>query len=177
MDLFKLPLLLLSVFAFLFVRCSEDSLTSGDDFFVNHHDKIWIEDSMIINDNYYQLDKILLSDGTNGSSFLRNYYFEAGLGACQTFVIGENIDESGSGETYYCSKSIIQILDNKKDELKLESVFYLDCENDQESFTTIATYKIKGNTMTVIGEYDNPNFPIQTIKYTLYEGNELPGCL
>jgi len=61
--------------------------------------------------------------------------------------------------------------------LKLESVFYLECENDQESFTTIATYKINGNTMTVTGEYDNPNFPVQTIKYKLYEGNDLPSCL
>jgi len=177
MDLFKLQLLLLSVFTFLCVSCSENSSTSSNDFFVNHNNKIWIEESMIINDNYYQLDKILLSDGTNGSSFLKNYYFEAGLGACQTFVIGENIDESGSGETYYCSKSIIEILKNTKDELKLESVFYLECENDQESFTTIATYKINGNTMTVTGEYDNPNFPVQTIKYKLYEGNDLPSCL
>jgi len=167
---------LLFLYIITSISCNNDDGTSIDDFFTNHANKVWIDEGTIINENFYTLKKFLMSDGQDGSPFTIDYYFEAGLGECSTSLIGENIEENNSEEDYYCTKRIVEILQNEKNILRTKTSFYTNCDDEEESFYSLLTYTVNNDEMEVSGSYSYSNSGDRVFTKKLYAGTNLPDC-
>ena len=138
--------LLSLLFVFTLVACGGSDSEDSDNFFNNHREKVWVNDT----DLYFGFE----GNGEDGTILWRTFNADESPN-CVTFLVGDNIETS----PYSCYNNQITITSNSANRLEFTNEFFEgDIENGEcilsdDSFDGLrpATVTVNGNQLTISG--------------------------